>query len=311
MANDNTIQRCFSDFVAECKYLSQLSAETIRGYTAIFRLFILIVPEVTQPHLLTSEMITEFFKRLQTRERLVGKVVWRTGVKANTIKTYRSKLNTFFIWLEKKQLLLENPLKNIKAPKVAYTDIRALSEIDIRKMYAAVSLHSQSFLSLRRDTAMISLLAFCGLRLGEFVALEVHDIDFEKQLLTVRSKTSKSGKIRHIPLHPTLQLHLRDYISERNKLQYKTPFLLVSTKSDTALSRHGLKHWVATLGHRSGVRFHLHQLRHFFACNLATKDVNPIKIQKLLGHSSLDMTLTYLRSLGTENMQDDINRMSI
>jgi len=266
---------------------------------------------VTTSQFLTPEMLTEFFKRLQTRPRSVGKDTVVVGVKNSTIKTYWGKLNTFFVWLHWKNIILVNPLQGVKPPQPMYEDQKALPDDDTRKLYSAITLHAHSSLLLRRDTVMVSLLIFCGLRLGEFISLEVPDIDFEKQLLTVRSNTSKSKKVRYIPIHPTLLFHLRDYVLERNKKGYKTHYLIVSANSDKGLSRPGLKHWVKNLNAKSGVQFHLHQFRHAFACNLARKDVNAVKIQKLLGHSSLNMTMTYLRSIGTEDLRDEISRLSI
>jgi integrase/recombinase XerD len=151
---------------------------------------------------------------------------------------------------------------------------------------------------------------FCGLRLGELISLELRDVDLGRQLLTVRGETSKSQKTRYIPMHPTLVLHISEYLKERNKRGYKTQFLLVSSKRDERLGRHGLKHWVKRLNVSSSVKFHLHRFRHTFACNLAKKDVNVFKIQKFLGHTSLAMTMTYVRSIKTEDLQEDINKLS-
>jgi integrase len=39
-------------------------------------------------------------------------------------------------------------------------------------------------------------------------------------------------------------------------------------------------------------------------------DVGAIKIQKLMGHTDLKMTQTYLRSVSTEEMGEDINKLS-
>ena len=311
MQKEKNLQQLFDDYVKECQFSSRLSSETVRGYTEVFNLFITTMPEISDSKSLTTEMLTEFFKRLQTRARKIGINTIKIGVKSSTIKTYWSKLNCFFEWLVRKALILENPLKGIKPPEQEYEYQRALGDDDVRKLYSAVTLHSHNALILRRDTAMISLLLFCGLRLGEFISLEVKDIDFYKQLLTVRGVTSKSHKTRYIPMHPTLIFHLRDYIDERNRRKYTAFNLIVSTTSDKCLSRHGLKNWVKGLSKKSGVKFHLHSLRHSFACNLAKKDVNAIKIQKLLGHSSLDMTMTYLRSIEAENLQNEINRLSI
>ena len=310
MHHDKNLQQLFDEFIKECQYSSRLQSETLRGYKEVFHLFVLVMPEITETKALTFEMLIEFFKRIQFRERIVGRGIIKTGIKNSTVKTYHSKLNIFFEWLLKNSMIPDNPLHKIKPPEVNYEDKRALDDTDVRKLYSAVTLHSQNSLVLRRDTAMLSLLLFSGIRLGEFISLEVRDIDFEKEILTIRGQMSKSKRTRYIPLHPTLKFHLQDYISERNKLKYTTQYLIVSNVSDRPLSRNGLKHWVNNMCKKSGVKFHIHRFRHSFACNLANKDVNAAKIQKLLGHSSLNMTMTYLRSINTEDLKNEINRLS-
>ena len=307
----NEIIILFDEYINERRFCSNLSDETIRGYEAVFELFLKIMPEITDAQFLTPEMLVEFFKRLATRDRPVGKGTVRTGVQVSTIKTYWSRLNCFFNWLKTKSRLKENPLKKVVVPKPSFKDMRALEDADVRKLYSAVTLRSSNTFVLRRDTAMLSLLTFTGIRLGEFISLEVRDIDFEKHLLCVRSATSKSKHTRTIPIHPTLLLHLRDYVAERNKRKYKTHYLIVSSHADKQLSRHGLKNWIKAIRKKAGVRFHLHQFRHTFACNLARKNVNAVKIQRLLGHSSLNMTMTYLRSMESDDMREEINRLAI
>ncbi len=227
------------------------------------------------------------------------------------MKTYGAKLNAFFGWLVHRKIIFENPLSHIKLHYPEYKDKRALDSSDINKIFAAITLHSKSPLILRRDTAMISLLFFCGLRLGEFISLLVSDFDIEKRLLSVRSETSKSKKTRYVPIHPTALLNLREYLKERNRNGYKTEFLFVSSSQDKQLSRHGLKHWVKRLNNLSGVKFHLHRFRHSFACNLAKNNTNLVKIQKLMGHSDPKMTATYLRSITAEDCREDIYGLSI
>jgi integrase/recombinase XerD len=305
------LQQLFNEFISESQYSVRLSSETIRGYKEIFRLFISTMPEVAGIDFFTSEMVNEFFKRLQTRERTVGKNITKVGTKESTIKTYRSKLNVFAEWLTRKNIIDHNPIKHLKVPIPKYDDRRALEIADIQKLYSAITTNSKNALLLRRDIAMVSLLTYTGLRFGEFISLESRDIDFQKKLLFVRSQTSKSNRTRLIPIHATLHFHLLDYIQERNRWKYKTHRLIVSANSDTGLSKDGLRHWVKTLQRKSGVKFHLHQFRHSFACNLAQKDVNAVKIQKLLGHSSLEMTMTYLRSIMPEDLNEEINRLSI
>ena len=54
-------------------------------------------------------------------------------------------------------------------------------------------------------------LFFCGLRLGEFISLQVLDANMEKQTLVVRGETSKSKRTRSIPINPTALFHLKEY----------------------------------------------------------------------------------------------------
>jgi len=120
---------------------------------------------------------------------------------------------------------------------------------------------------IRRDTVMVSILLFCGLRKGELISLQLKDIDLIKNELTILGETSKFKKTCVLKMHPTLVLHMKDYMKDRRHL--KTEHLIVSVKGDTGLTRHGLKHWVQSLIIRSGVKFHLHQFRHTFASSSA------------------------------------------
>ncbi len=306
-----SLEDLFENYINESRFSACLRSETIRGYQAVFRLFLKVMPEVSSTELLTSEMLNEFFKRVQTRQRIIGKDILKTGVKNSTIKTQWNKLNAFFKWLKNKGYIRENPLKNIMPPRVIYDDFRKLEDTDVRKLYSAITLTSINALTLRRDTLMISLLLFCGLRKSEFISLRVTDIDLQKREITIRAETSKSKKVRVLKMHPTLVLHLTDYLKARNAHNLKTEHLIVSNRGDAGLTVEGLKHWTQNLIKKSGVQFHLHRFRHSFACKLAEANVNFFKIQKMMGHSDIGTTMKYVRSMRTEDMGDDIGKISI
>ncbi len=305
------LQELFQEYINECEYSKGLRPETTKTYRIVFDHFSKMMPEVTTTELLTRGMMNEFFKRISTRERIVGRDTIKTGLEDSTIKTYGTKLSTFFTWLIQQKIIAENPLEHIKLRHPQYKDKRALEDEEVRKIYSAIVLHSTDPLMLKRDTAMVSILFFCGLRLGEFISLQVTDVNMETRKLTVRSETSKSKRVRYIPLHPTALLHLREYIKERNTNGYRTADLFVSWNEDKGLSRAGLKHWVQRLIKLSGVKFHLHRFRHCFATNLARNDTQLVKISKLMGHTDIRMTMAYLRSIDAGDLEDDINKLSI
>ena len=93
---EKTLKELFVEYINECKYTSGLRPATIIGYEAVFNHFSVMMPEVTVPALLTVEMLNEFFKRIKTRSRIVGRNTVRVGIIDSTVKTYASKLNVFF-----------------------------------------------------------------------------------------------------------------------------------------------------------------------------------------------------------------------
>ena len=178
---EKTLQQLFTEYIAECTYSKKLRPETIKGYKITFDHFSTMMPEVTIPESLTREMLNEFFKRISTRERIVGRDTVKVGLADSTIKTYGTKLSTFFTWLIQQKIITENPLEHIQLRHPQYNDKRALEDDEVRKIYSAIVLHSRDSLTLKRNTAMVSVLFFCGLRLGEFISLQVTDVNMEKR----------------------------------------------------------------------------------------------------------------------------------
>lgn len=306
----SSLNEHFENYLNECEYVRRLRPATIRSSKEAFKHFIQIVPEIIDLSDVTAEMVTIFFKRLQTRQRIVGIGEIRVGIKDSTILAYSSRLKTFFKWLNDRGYITSNPFNSLKLPQPKFIDKRALTGDQIKRIMGTVAQDAISPYMLKRDMAIIGVLTFCGLRKNELVSLELRDIDLFDCLITVRPETSKSKRLRKLPINQHLKLYLREYIESRKNRGYKTSNLFVSNNADMPLTIHGLKHWVERISKKSKVKFHLHRFRHTFATNLAMQDVSAIKIQKLMGHSDIKMTQTYLRSVSTEDMRDDVNKLS-
>ncbi len=94
------LPQLFAEFIKEEEFSAKLSPETLRGYQSSFDLLLKIMPTTTL-ETISPKIMTEFFTRLEKRERVVGKNIKKKGVKKSTIATYRSKLNKFFEWLKR------------------------------------------------------------------------------------------------------------------------------------------------------------------------------------------------------------------
>jgi site-specific recombinase XerD len=154
---------------------------------------------------------------------------------------------------------------------------------------------------------ILGLLWATGMRVSEALALDDHDIDWDRQLLTVRG--TKFGKSRHVPLHRSTLGALRDYGRRRDRLRphrRSQAFFLSSSGSRIILQNFGrvfLRLLARTgLDRAPGRRPRIHDLRHSFAMRIvrdwyrAGVDVEHWLpwLSTYLGHVSPSSTYWYL-----------------
>ena len=142
------------------------------------------------------------------------------------------------------------------------------------------------------------VLYWCGVRLGEMLALTPEDFDFEKQTLRINKsyqrlngkdvvtepKTPKS--IRTIRMNKALADEMQDYI---RSFYHIGPRDRIFTMSDSALHHHmeqGAK--------RAGVKkIRIHDLRHSHVSLLINMGFSAVAIADRVGHESIDITYRY------------------
>lgn len=305
------LQTLFQEYLDYCANTKALRTSTIKTYREVFRRFCDLMPEVTGVEHLTPEALDQFFTRLGRNRRTVGLGEVRVGVRPSTTAAYGSKLHSFFDWLCVRGHLAKNPVDRSQLPKVVYTDKRALTRREVEKILAAISQNASNRFLLKRNLAIISVFLFAGLRRTELLSLKVHDVDLEKRTIHVSGETSKSKFARTIPISFELVAQLEDYMIERRRRRRTCAYLWVRDQSDDPFTAHGLKHLFKSLCLQSGVPFHAHRFRHTYACMLGRSNVSAVMIQKLLGHTDLRMTQTYLRSLGAEDMRASVQSLSL
>ena len=168
---------------------------------------------------------------------------------------------------------------------------------------------------------LIGLLVVTGMRVGEAIALDQHDFDAERGLITVRH--GKLDKSRALPLHLTASAAVQQYLHRADRPAARdTAALLVST-AGTRLLICNVQQTFRTLVQRAGLRPHaaacrprLHDIRHRFAvCTLLDayrQKHNPgariALLATYLGHVDPKYTYWYL-SAAPELMQLAADRL--
>ena len=91
------------------------------------------------------------------------------------------------------------------------------SEAEIQRLLqAARDMPAQFKLQPPTYHCLLGLLTITGLRISEALNLELRDVNWTEGLLTIRS--SKFGKSRLVPLHPTTTEALSEYVAQRNQV---------------------------------------------------------------------------------------------
>jgi integrase len=143
-------------------------------------------------------------------------------------------------------------------------------EREIAALIAAAGELSRSSRAVTYQT-LIGLLAATGMRVGEAIALNREDVDFEHGVLVVEN--GKFGKARELPLHSSTVKALGDYLRERDRLHPSSTerAVFVSTRG-TRMNIHTVDATFVRLVRRANLaprsprcRPRLHDLRHTFA----------------------------------------------
>jgi integrase/recombinase XerD len=182
---------------------------------------------------------------------------------------------------------------------------------EIRELLkAAQHLRSTSKLKPWTYYCLFGLLATTGMRISEALNLQVNDVDWSEEIITIHG--TKFGKSRLVPLHPSTRKVLSAYAERRDRfLGRKTVshFFVSSrgTRLDGGDVRRTFYHLSRQIGLREVSASHgprLHDFRHRFAVQTLVrwyrqgKDVQrrlPV-LSTYLGHAHVTDTYWYLTS---------------
>lgn len=143
---------------------------------------------------------------------------------------------------------------------------------------------------------LVRFAAATGLRAGELAALRPCDLDLDldEPIVIVsgsieqggRRKTTKTGKVRSVPIPEFLRDPLRTRLSAATESVFEMP--TGGPISHPVFYRTYFKPAAAAVG-LPDLRFH--DLRHTYAALLIANDAKPLILQQRLGHASVEVTL--------------------
>ncbi|CCF17051.1 phage integrase, N-terminal SAM-like domain protein [Brevibacillus laterosporus GI-9] len=207
-------------------------------------------------------------------------------------------LRSFFAYAYKKELVVRNIALSVEKIKVQQKERTYLTEDEVERL-----VHAIDHLLIR---LVVIVLYMTGLRISECLNLTVDDVNLEDKVIHVVA--GKGNKDRLIPISLRLLPLLQEYVQEKRPTTASPLFFC--TKKTGMLSpvyvNKEIAEAVKRLGWKKKVTAHI--LRHSFASQLVKNDVNLVQIQKLLGHSSLNVTSIYTHT-NLDQLSDAINTL--
>lgn len=214
-----------------------------------------------------------------------------SGISNRSINRKISSLKSYYKFLLKTKQIEENPLAKHKALKMSRKLQVPFSEKEIDDVIQLLS-EEKGFEGLR-NRLIVELFYATGIRRAELVNLKISQVSISEKTIKVLGKRNKE---RIIPLLPSIELTLNQYLREREELS------IIEDEEFLLLSKKGIKIY-ETLVYRvinsyfskasEKVKRSPHILRHSFATHLLNEGADLNAVKELLGHASLASTQVY------------------
>jgi site-specific recombinase XerD len=157
---------------AKAQGMTDKSIAHVRLAVKLFAEFLGDIPDVRQ---VTDDDLRRFVVALQQKTKWVG-LPQDKGQKLSgtSINTYVRGVKRYWSWLERKQIIQQNPLRSVVTPKLPNRLPKVLTEEQLEaifKVIEAKDAHTLSFCGAR-DMAIFMLLLDSGIRLTELTGLD-------------------------------------------------------------------------------------------------------------------------------------------
>lgn len=270
-----------------------LKAETVKRKIRIIEMlkgYLEETPEAVTLFTLTEENLKDYLN---------------TFIDRVSVKEYNSRLSNirgFYQYLKDEDMILINPVLNIKSMKI--TDEKHLGLFTEDEVKMMLDVIPETYVGIR-DRAILELLYSSALRINELVSLDTCDVDLRYFDVTVRY--GKNEKERIVPVGETAVKALHSYLDIRIKfIKSECDEAMFLNLEGRRISSEFVRKRIRLYKKISGVGSYgtCHAFRHSCATHMLKNGASLPMIRRILGHSKLTSTEKYAHV-----MNEDLKRI--
>lgn len=291
------VQQAITEFLEHGQAVRNLSDRTLRAYQSDLSQFHVHLHDTS-----TAEITPE---HLETYLDKLGTGPYRD----TSIRRKVAALKVFFRYLEEQGVVHESPARKLKIKRPVENRVpTVLSPREVKALLAAPREQIAELSAARdsspggrnryfcavRDHVILELLFSTGIRIGELVALDLHDVDLEKRLIQI---TGRATRGRSVALTADIVITaMASYIELRAERTLDTTALFVG-RAGTRLTIYSIENIFKKHVRIAEIKRHItpHALRHTMAAMLVSAGTDIREIQEILGHASILSTQVYTK----------------
>jgi site-specific recombinase XerD len=268
---NSTLRILFERFLQEKQYLDNIAPTTVRSYNLAFNWFEKCGGDGGDGGEFTQDAIDNFVVGLR-----------KAGMSPGGCNVKIRSINSFLSWCYRKGHAPDLKIKTFRVKDVVPyqlndAHIRALISYKPKDKYE------------KRLHALILTCIDTGCRIDELLTLKRTDVNLDTCLIRVLGKGNKE---RVIPFSIELRKVLYKLLQSH---QFSMGTLTFCNRHGGKLNYHNMRRDLKELSGRLGIEVNFHDFRRYYITNAVKQGVNPLIVQRLVGHSSLSVTQRYIR----------------
>jgi integrase/recombinase XerC len=276
----NNILKYLEGFLNHLVSEKGYSENTVRGYKTDLLVFCRFLKEKQDDmdikmvdHRVIRQYLGMFYKQVTLK----------------TIARKMSSLKSFFKYLRREKVIVNDTASALKTPKIPKHNPVFLT---VDEMFALLDKKNDKSSIMIRDKAMFELLYSSGLRVSELVGIDLDNLD--KELMVVRV-LGKGNKERIVPFGKKALDALTDYLKiRRHKKGSQGKALFLNNMGERLTARTVARRLEKARSNAAmNIPVHPHAIRHTFATHMLDGGADIRSVQEMLGHKSLSTTQRY------------------